>query len=72
MRTYIVAMAISLVVAVLLTPYVRDLAIQRGWTDEPVGGRKIHKNPIPRVGGIAILIAMAVPLMALSFHPNLL
>ncbi|MEC7985261.1 MAG: MraY family glycosyltransferase [Myxococcota bacterium] len=70
MRTYIVAMAISLIVSVLLTPYIRDFAIRRGWIDEPVGGRKIHKNPIPRVGGIAILIAMSCPLFGMYLWDN--
>jgi len=70
MRTYIVAMALSLVVSVILTPYIRNLAIRSGWIDAPSGGRKIHKKPIPRVGGIAILIAMSVPLFGMYLWDN--
>ena len=70
MRTYIVAMAISLVVSLFLTPYIRNLALKSGWIDEPVGGRKIHKKAIPRVGGIAILIAMSCPLLGMYIWDN--
>ena len=70
MRTYIVAMAISLIVSILLTPYIRNLAIKSGWIDEPLGGRKIHKIAVPRVGGIAILISMSCPLFGMYLWDN--
>ena len=69
MRTYIIAFSIALVVSLLLTPFIRDLAIRMKWVDEP-DERKIHKNPIPRVGGIAILIAGAIPLLGMFFWNN--
>jgi UDP-GlcNAc:undecaprenyl-phosphate GlcNAc-1-phosphate transferase len=45
----------SFVLSFLLTPLVRNLALRWGWVDPP-GGRKIHTDPIPRVGGIAIAV----------------
>ena len=69
MRTFIVAFILSLTVSLILTPLFRDWAIRFGWVDD-VGGRKIHTTPIPRVGGIAILIASIVPLMGLAVWDN--
>ena len=47
----------SFVLSLFLTPFLRDLALRFGFVDEPDGHRKIHQTPIPRVGGVAILIA---------------
>src|SRR4051794_31412960 len=43
--------------ALLLTPVLRDVALRLGWVDEPDNQRKLHKQPIPRIGGIAIVLA---------------
>lgn len=54
----IIFLAAGFVVAAVLTAYLipilRQLAIDRGWVDRPDGERKIHKQPIPSVGGVAI------------------
>lgn len=69
MRTFIIAFLLSLLVSLLLTPRLRDWAIKLNWVDE-VGGRKIHTQPIPRVGGIAVLISTVAPLLALFVWNN--
>ena len=69
MRTFIIAFLLSLLSSLLLTPRLRDWAIRLNWVDE-VGGRKIHTQPIPRVGGIAVLISTMIPLLALSLWNN--
>jgi UDP-GlcNAc:undecaprenyl-phosphate/decaprenyl-phosphate GlcNAc-1-phosphate transferase len=43
--------------AFILTPLCRNLAIRRGVLDRPDRKRKIHSRPIPRIGGIPIVIA---------------
>ena len=48
---------VSLALALLLTPLVRDSIGKLGFLDHPDGQRKRHASPIPRVGGIAIVIA---------------
>ena len=53
--------AVALTTALLATPVVRDLAIRRGLLDHP-GGRKIHHAPVPRVGGVAMVVAFFVAL----------
>ncbi len=46
----------------LLTPRLRDLAIRRGLFDMPAK-RKIHKVPIPRIGGVAIFAGFLVTVL---------
>jgi UDP-GlcNAc:undecaprenyl-phosphate GlcNAc-1-phosphate transferase len=48
---------VSFGLALILTPIFRDIFRSYGVVDQPDGGRKIHKYPIPRVGGIAIAIS---------------
>ncbi len=59
--------------AVLLTPIVRNHALRYGWVDAPdhgqVGGRKLHRSPIPRLGGIAIFLAYGVSFLVLLALP---
>jgi UDP-GlcNAc:undecaprenyl-phosphate/decaprenyl-phosphate GlcNAc-1-phosphate transferase len=50
--------AAALVVGLVVTPVVRGYAHHRGWLDQP-GGRKVHEVPIPRLGGVAMAIAIA-------------
>lgn len=47
----------SFVLALLLTPLVRNFSIRRGWVDNPDNGRKVHRSPIPRTGGVAVVVA---------------
>jgi UDP-GlcNAc:undecaprenyl-phosphate GlcNAc-1-phosphate transferase len=54
--------ASALVVAIGGTPVVRRLALQLGVIDQP-STRKIHVNPIPLLGGVAIYAAFIVALL---------
>ena len=49
--------ALSFLLALILTPIVRDGIGRYGFLDHPDGVRKKHAAPVPRVGGIAIVIA---------------
>src|SRR5690242_19510066 len=52
-----------------LTPVVRRLAHRFGALDHARSSRKNHGHPIPRLGGIAIVVAFFAPLVALLlFH----
>lgn len=69
MRTYLVAFVLSLLCSLVLTKVLRDLANRLQLFDAG-GGRKIHKKPIPRLGGVAVTLSMALPLIGLSFWQN--
>jgi UDP-GlcNAc:undecaprenyl-phosphate GlcNAc-1-phosphate transferase len=69
MRTAAVAFIISMLCGTVLTPLVRTLARRKGLLDHALSTRKIHGRPVPRLGGIAIVIAFYTPLVALLlFH----
>src|SRR5688572_2627526 len=54
---------IALIVSWVLTPWVRSLAILKGAVDDPKrDDRRIHKEPLPRWGGLAIYAGMFVAL----------
>ncbi len=55
-----IAIVCALVIAALIsygvTPMVRNLAIRVGAVDVPKDNRRMHKEPIPRLGGLAIFL----------------
>jgi UDP-GlcNAc:undecaprenyl-phosphate GlcNAc-1-phosphate transferase len=59
---YILAFAVSLVLVLLLTPQARRLAVWLGAVDMP-HDRKVHENPTPTLGGVAIFVAVVVSLL---------
>jgi UDP-GlcNAc:undecaprenyl-phosphate/decaprenyl-phosphate GlcNAc-1-phosphate transferase len=54
---------IALVVVVLLTPAVGGMARLLGAVDRPEG-RRLHRRPVPRLGGLAIFLGIVVPALA--------
>lgn len=64
MLSVTVAFAASMAIAALLIPLVRRVAIGLGAVDLP-GVRHVHTRAIPRLGGIAILVAFFVSLLLL-------
>ncbi len=69
MRTFLIAFALSFFFGIGLTWVIRNLAVRWKLYDEPEG-RKIHNRPIPRLGGIAVMIAFCVPLIGLAWWDN--
>jgi UDP-GlcNAc:undecaprenyl-phosphate GlcNAc-1-phosphate transferase len=59
--------ALALAVVLLLTPGVGRFARILGVVDEPGETRRLHVRPVPRLGGIALLLGTFVP--ALAFLP---
>ena len=55
LRFPLLAGLVALAISWILTPYVRTLAIKKGAVDDPKrDDRRIHKEPLPRWGGLAI------------------
>jgi UDP-GlcNAc:undecaprenyl-phosphate/decaprenyl-phosphate GlcNAc-1-phosphate transferase len=59
--------AIALVIVLLLTPGVGRFARFLGVVDQPGETRRLHVTPVPRLGGIALMLGIFVP--ALAFLP---
>jgi len=62
MRSYIAAFALALIAGLLLTPFVRWVALQRGAVGRS-GIRHVHAGKVPRVGGVALALGWCAPLI---------
>jgi UDP-GlcNAc:undecaprenyl-phosphate/decaprenyl-phosphate GlcNAc-1-phosphate transferase len=51
---------LSLLFAFVLTRYVRDFAVARGWVAVPTQERHLHSSPLPRLGGVAIFLSFSL------------
>lgn len=70
MITVTVAFLLSLASAMCLTPLVRNAAVRFNVLDQARSSRKIHAQPIPRLGGVAIVLSFYVPLTGLLFFES--
>ena len=70
MFSYLFTFSIALAVSLLITPLIRNYAGKKGWVDNPDGRRKIHKTPIPRVGGVGIYAAVVIALLPVFLLPT--
>ncbi len=64
MRSYSAAFMMALVLAAMLTPLARRLALTLGAISRP-GGRHVNQRAVPRLGGVAIAISVLAPLVTL-------
>jgi UDP-GlcNAc:undecaprenyl-phosphate GlcNAc-1-phosphate transferase len=69
------ALASALVLALAITPAVIKLANRIGVIDVPRDSRRMHKHPIPMLGGLAIIIAFflsagVISLLVFAFNHN--
>lgn len=53
----LLAMGLAAIISYIATPFVKELAFKIGAVDVPKDNRRMHKVPIPRMGGLAIVIA---------------
>ena len=55
--TAVIAVLAAAVISLVLTPVVKALAPKFGFVDVPKDERRMHKRPIPTIGGLAIFAA---------------
>jgi UDP-GlcNAc:undecaprenyl-phosphate GlcNAc-1-phosphate transferase len=63
MSTFFVLAAIAVAISAAATPLVRRLALKLEVIDLPKGKRKIHKKPIPLLGGLAIYLSFVLVML---------
>lgn len=66
MNTGLIAFAVGLIASMSLTVPVRQLALRVGMVDHP-GPRKVHVEPMPLLGGLAIYLGVLIALLV-SMH----
>ncbi len=59
----VLALAVALVISFLMTPIVKTFAYKVGAIDVPKDARRMHHEPIPRLGGLAIFIGFMVSIL---------
>src|SRR5216684_1837105 len=62
MNTSLIAFAVGLIASMGLTVPVRELALRTGMVDHP-GPRKVHVQPMPLLGGLAIYLGVLIALL---------
>ncbi len=60
MGYYVFAFIVAMTLSYILTPFAKKIAYKIGAIDVPGDNRRIHKEPIPRIGGLAIYIGFVV------------
>lgn len=65
----LIAFTIAAITSFVLTPYTMRLAGKVGAMDVP-NERKIHKKPIPRLGGLAIILGFCISVLYLIIVIN--
>lgn len=63
MNNFIVVFFIAAIVSLVTTPLIKKLALKIKAIDIPKDERRVHKKPIPLLGGLAIYIAFLAGLM---------
>ena len=59
----LIACIIAFSVSLFLTPWVRRLAFKIGAVDVPKDDRRVHKEPMARIGGLAIIASIVVTML---------
>src|SRR5258708_12719542 len=55
---HLIVFAISVLSLAVLTRWIRDFAMARGWVSPPTSTRHLHTRPLPRFGGMAIILTL--------------
>jgi UDP-GlcNAc:undecaprenyl-phosphate GlcNAc-1-phosphate transferase len=58
-----IAFSLSLALGTALTPLAGTLARRYGLLDHALSSRKVHGRPVPRTGGVAIVLAFSLPVV---------
>lgn len=61
------ALIISFLISFFMTPFARKLAIKTNALDVPNDNRRMHKKPVPLLGGLAIFVATMITLVLVKF-----
>lgn len=57
------AFSVALTAALVLTPLARRVALRFGVIDSPDGRRKLQKQPVPLLGGVAVYVSLTLGLL---------
>lgn len=67
---FLLTLLLSVLITIALIPPIRALVVRYGALDVP-NERKVHATPIPRAGGVAMAVAVFVPVVAWGYADGL-
>ena len=70
MAPFLIVAAVAFVVTAAATPLVGRLARRAGAVDEPSDPRKVHKEPVPTLGGLGMMAGFVAALAVAAFLPQ--
>ncbi len=59
----LLALAVAFLTSFLSVPFVKNIAFKAGAVDIPKDSRRMHKSPIPRMGGLSIFYGFIVSIL---------
>ncbi len=62
----LLAFAVALLTSFLSVPFVKNIAIKAKAIDVPKDGRRMHKTPIPRMGGLSIFYGFVLSILCFT------
>jgi UDP-GlcNAc:undecaprenyl-phosphate/decaprenyl-phosphate GlcNAc-1-phosphate transferase len=68
--TYLLVFMVCLVLSMISTWHLRNIAHEKGWTEAPKSERHLHVIPIPRLGGIAIYVSFMIVVILAAVIPK--
>ena len=71
MNTLIAGLLLAFAASLVMTRVAIVVAFRWGILDRPDGFRKLHRSPIPRLGGLGIFVAVWIPVLILLWRPDL-
>src|SRR4051812_22399298 len=70
MKTYLAVFLIAAFGASVLTPLLRRLCERHRLLDSSLDERRVHQKAVPRLGGVAIFVSVAIALSTLAIIHN--
>ncbi len=61
--SYFLYFTFAAVLGTLITPLIKRAAVKTGTLDIPSSARKIHKQPVPLLGGLALFLSLVLSLL---------
>ena len=65
-KNLVLCFSIAFAISLAATPFVKNLAYKIGAVDVPDDERRIHKKPIPRLGGLAIFYGFLIAVLSFA------
>jgi UDP-GlcNAc:undecaprenyl-phosphate GlcNAc-1-phosphate transferase len=61
------ALGLAFIISFVMTPFARRLAVKTNALDIPIDDRRMHRKPMPLLGGLAIFVGTTIAILAVQF-----